>query len=105
MIDVLNNDIILYLSFNLDLLSVLSFSQISKTIYPIFDNIFYYQYAIFMYSEDFWINAKNRPIFKSKPLRTYKDELIRIENFQRVLDRLNYKRWTQKDFYNYWKTD
>lgn len=35
MIDVLNNDIILLLSFNLDLLSVLSFSQISKTIYPI----------------------------------------------------------------------
>ena len=43
-----------------------------------------------------------RPVIESKPLKTYKAKLIRIETFQKVLDRLNYKRWTQKDFYNYW---
>ena len=34
-----------------------------------------------------------------------KKEILRIENFQRTLDNLNYKRWTNKDFYDYWHNE
>ena len=42
---------------------------------------------------------------ESKPFKDMKKELIRIEFFQKHLDNLNIKRWTKKDFYNYWKFD
>lgn len=34
-----------------------------------------------------------------------KQELIRVEFFQKHLYNLNTKRWTKKDFYDYWKFD
>ena len=56
-----------------------------------------------MYSKDFWQKAYKRPKFYSNPLKNFKMELVRIENFQLMLDKSNIKRWTQKDFYDYWK--
>ena len=56
-----------------------------------------------MYGINFWLKARHRPIKKSKPLKNYKLELVRIEKFQKGLDSLNINRWTKKDFYNYWK--
>ena len=98
----LNPDIVRNLAYYLDLFSILNVSQVDKETYKLFDNIFYKSYAIYIFGEEFWIKARKRPIIKSRPLKTYKAELIRIETFQKLLDRLNYKRWTQKDFYNYW---
>lgn len=102
MINRLNADIIRNLAYYLDLFSVLNLSIVDKCTYKYFDEIFYKSYAIYIFGDIFWIKASMRPIIESKPLKTYKAELIRIETFQKVLDRLNYKRWTQKDFYNYW---
>lgn len=99
----LNNDIIYYLSFKLDFNSLLNFSIIDKNNYKLFDNKFYKYYAIKIFTYDFWIKAEKRPIMYSNPLKNIKMELIRIENFQKNLDNINIKRWTQKDFYDYWK--
>lgn len=99
----LNNDIIYYISFKLDFNSLLNFSIIDKNNYQLFDNKFYKYYAIKIFTYDFWIKAEKRPIMYSNPLKNIKMELIRIENFQKNLDNINIKRWTQKDFYDYWK--
>ena len=98
----LNQDIIRNLAYNLDLLTILNLSSVNKCTYQYLDELFYKSYAIYIFGEIFWIKASKRPKIKSKPLKTYKAELMRIERFQRILDRLNNKRWTQKDFYNYW---
>ena len=102
MISKLNQDVLQNLAYYLDLFSILNLSLVDKTINLYLDDIFYKSYAIYVFGDIFWIKASMRPIVESKPLKTYKAELIRIETFQNVLDRLNYNRWTQKDFYNYW---
>ena len=102
MISKLNQDVIQNLAYYLDLFSILNLSLVDKTINLYLDDIFYKSYAMCVFGDIFWIKASMRPIVESKPLKTYKAELIRIETFQHVLDRLNYNRWTQKDFYNYW---
>ena len=101
----LNQDIIRNLAYYLDLLSILNLSQVDRINYYSLDELFYRCYAVFIYGEEFWIRATMRPIEKSRPLLTAKRELIRIELFQKMLDALNNNRWTQKDFYNYWKYD
>ena len=101
----LNNDILCHISFELNLNNLLNFSIINKNNYKIFDNIFYKNYALKQFSEDFWIKAYERPIIYSRPLNNIKLELIRIEQFQKSLDNLNLDRWTKKDFYNYWEME
>jgi len=101
----LNQDIIINISYMLNLTSILNLSAVDKITYKYFDEVFYKCYAMYIFGQDFWLNAFKRPIIKSIPLKTFKAELIRIESFQKELDRLNYERWTQKDFYNYWKYD
>tara|TARA_Y100000816_G_C26057444_1_gene554994 strand:+ start:475 stop:837 length:363 start_codon:yes stop_codon:yes gene_type:complete len=88
-----------YLNFN----NIIYLSMINKEFYYLFDDLFFTNLAIKMYTNEFWIKALQRPIFSSFPLNSMKLELIRIENFQKILDNLNMDRWTNKDFYNYWK--
>lgn len=59
-------------------------------------------FSSFVKCNKFWTLAKQHPIKLSKPLKSYKGEIIRIENFQKNLDNLNFNRWTNKDFYDYW---
>ena len=90
-----------YLTFN----NIIYLSMTNKELYYLFDDLFFTNLAIKMYSNEFWIKALQRPIFSSFPLKTMKHELIRIENFQKILDNLNIDRWTNKDFYNYWQAN
>lgn len=103
--DNLNDDIICYLSFKLNLNDLLNFSIINKNNYKILDNNFYINFAINQFSYEFWLKAYRRPKYHSKPLKNIKMELIRIENFQKNLDNLNINRWSKKDFYDYWNND
>ena len=97
------NDLLLFIGFKLDFNSILNFSSINKSNFKLFDDLFFKELADNYYSYEFWKIAKKRPFYTSKPLNNYKLELLRIENFQQFLDNLNMDRWTQKDFYNYWK--
>ena len=104
MIQIYNNiDIIQLLASHMEFDDILNFSIVNKSIYQIFDKLFYKNLAYKMYGINFWLKARHRPIKKSKPLNNYKLELVRIEKFQKELDSLNTNRWTKKDFYNYWK--
>lgn len=97
-------DIIRYISNFLNLDDILNLSIVSKDLYIYtFDDIYYMNLAYKYYGKDFWIKANRRNIKVSKPLKNFKLEIIRIENFQRDLDNINVSRWTCKDFYNYWK--
>lgn len=98
----LPHDLIEKIANYLNLDEILSFSISSSKYYFALDNIFYINLANKLYTIEFWKKASLRPIIKSKPLKSMKLELIRIENFQKMLDSLNHNRWTKKDFYNYW---
>ena len=98
----LNSDIIYIISYFLNFEDVLNLSILNKFYYSLFDDIYYEDLSIKYYTKKFWTLAKKRPIKLSKPLKSYKEEIIRIENFQKNLDNLNFNRWTNKDFYNYW---
>ena len=100
--NLLNCDIIYIISYYLNFYQILNFSIINKYFNEIFNEQYFKNLSIIYYTEEFWILAKRRPIKLSKPLKNFKKEIIRIENFQRTLDNLNYNRWTNKDFYNYW---
>lgn len=101
----LNEELFKLTADNLTLKEILQYSIINKNLYQTFDENFYKRLAIKYYTKHFWEKAYKRPTFYSKPLKNTKMELIRIENFQLLLDRLNIKRWTQKDFYDYWKNN
>lgn len=82
---------------------VLNFSISCKEIYDALDDIYFKNLAYEFYGYCFWLKARSRNPKVSKPLKNFKLEIIRIENFQRNLDNINVSRWTKKDFYDYWK--
>ena len=98
-------DLIRDIAINLNLNDVLSFSTTNNFIFSTLDDFFYKILAYKTWSHLFWRLAQLRNKNISKPLPKWKYELIRIENYQVFLEKNNIKRWTQKDFYNYWKFD
>ena len=98
----LNSDIIYIISYLLNFNDILNLSIINKYYFSLFDDKYYEDLSIIYYTDKFWKLASKRPIKLSKPLKSFKKEILRIENFQRTLDNLNYNRWTNKDFYDYW---
>lgn len=99
----LDLDTTTHISNFLNLHDILSFSIISKENYISFDDTFYKNLAYKYYGRCFWLKASCRDPNVSKPLKNFKLEILRIENFQKSLDNINASRWTKKDFYNYWK--
>lgn len=69
--------------------------------YPLPDYI-WKEKAISKYGEEFWKKAKERPNETSKPLQSWKEELLRIEKFQRMLIDFGNRPWLENDFYSYW---
>lgn len=67
-----------------------------------FPDAFWKQKAIKDYGNEFWEKAKQRPSNVSKPKNSWKEELIRIVNFQSMLVDFGSKPWTNKEFYVYW---
>ena len=102
--NIIPNDNILFITNYLDFNSIINFSIINKKFYLLFDDLFFTNLATKMYSYKFWIKALQRPYYLSKPLKDMKSELIRIESFQNAIQSLDLKRWKQKDFYDYWKS-
>lgn len=69
--------------------------------YPLPDYI-WKEKAYAQYGKEFWKKAKERPEESSKPLQTWKEELLRIENFQKMLNDFGNRPWLEDDFYSYW---
>ena len=55
------------------------------------------------YGDVFWTRAKQRPSMASRPLQSWKKELLRIENFQQRLSYFGSPLWKVEDFYFFWK--
>lgn len=98
----LDYDVLREISYKLNLDSILIFSLVNKQIYSALDNVFYKNLAYNYFDRNFWTKAYLRPSRSSKPLKNIKNELIRIELFQKNMDDLNVNRWIKKDFYDYW---
>lgn len=103
--DLVGEDIIRFIAYKLNFIDVLNFSISNKLHYCSLDNLFFKEFAFLTWSHLFWTLASQRDIKISRPLPRWKYELIRIENYQKFLEQNNITRWTQKDFYNYWKFD
>ena len=101
----LPNDIICNIIFMLDFDTIVKFTEINTEINSLLDNDFFYNLAIKYYSREFWIRAGLRPKHYSRPLKSMKLELMRIEKFQSVLEKLENKRWTNQQFYNIWDNE
>ena len=102
MLNLLDNDTILYLTSFLSFNSIIIFSNTTKIYNNLFDDKYFNNLAIHYYSEEFWKAAINRTVELSKPLRSYKLELLRLEEFQNRLEKYISRRWTISDFYFYW---
>lgn len=101
----LGEDLIRLIATFLTFKDLLNFSISNRSFYNSIDDTFFKNYAYQIWSHLFWKLASQRNIKVSRPLSRWKYELLRIENYQKFLELNNIKRWTQKDFYNYWKFD
>lgn len=61
---------------------------------------FWKQIAYKMFSETFWIKASMRPVYTSKPLHSYKKELIRLLKFEKYIG----EALQESDYYSFWNS-
>ena len=101
----LPDDIICNIILMLDFETIIKFTEINSEINYLLDDIFFNNLAVLYYSKEFWIRAALRPKHYSKPLKSMKLELMRIEKFQNLLEKLENKRWTNQKFYNLWDNE
>ena len=94
----LPNEIIKYIVDFLSLKDKINFLQTNKETYYLLDNNYFEKLAYKIYSINFWITAILRNPEYSKPLKNYKQELLRLENFQNKLSKFNFEKWSEKDF-------
>ena len=101
-INLLCTDIIQHICFQLDIEVLEQIRQVSKQFYLILNDKFYKMFAKKVWGEEFWKKAMKRPIKFSKPLKTWREELIRLELFQRMVEKNEKKRWRPHQFYVVW---
>lgn len=103
MLTLLTDDIVILITSFLSFNDIINITNICKMYYyNIFTDNYFYNLAVSYYSEDFWKISGMRSEELSKPLKNYKQELLRIEKFQESLVKYNSKRWRNDDFYSYW---
>ena len=56
-------------------------------------------YAYSMWNREFWIRASQRPVRVSRPLGSWKKEVLRLWMFEYYLGQT----WTREDYYEFWK--
>jgi len=103
MLSRLNNDILEYLSYYLNISDISNLKKSSKELKNIFNNDYFTYRAYQLYSKTFWIKAYNRNPILSNPLTSIENELLRLEKFNKKIYELNNKKWEEKDFYEYWE--
>ena len=102
--NVLCDDLMIYVTMYLNLPDTFNILYTKKPIYKISDSLFWKQKAYSLMGKAFWKKAHNRPIQTSKPLMSYKQELLRINRFQQKISELTQKEWTNNCFYKYWES-
>lgn len=98
----LPDDILIFITYNLNLSDIVSLKQTNKECNNCFDDQFFQTYACSLYTKQFWEKAEQRNPKISNPLRNLQQELLRIENFNNVLIKKGFAPWTEKEFILYW---
>lgn len=86
----------------IQLLSIKDILNLEISLNKKLDDTFWRYKSIHMFGNEFWNKAHSRPKYSSLPLTTWKEELLRIENFQFLLEKTFDFRWSVQDFYLYW---
>jgi len=98
----LPNDLLILISYNLNLTDIVAFKQINKECDYCFNDLFFQTDACSLYTKQFWEKAEQRNPKISNPLRNLQQELLRIENFNNLLIKKGLNPWTEKEFILYW---
>lgn len=98
-------DILQHICSKLDLKSLDNMREVSKDIFSILDDQFYKQIADDLWGKEFWEKAMQRSASLSQPLQTWRQELIRLELFQRMIEKHEKKRWNKEQFYTVWSRE
>lgn len=104
MLNKLHNDILEYISYYLNIKDISNLKKSNKELKNIFNNKYFIDRAYQLYSKTFWKKAYNRDPILSNPLSNIENELLRIEKFNDKIVELNFKKWDEEDFYEYWKS-
>lgn len=95
-------DLILNIFYILDNVNdIINITTLNLYLYQNIDDSYFYSWGIKQYTKDFWIKASMRTKSISKPLKTMKLELIRLQRFIDCIKLQNMK-WANKDFYDFW---
>lgn len=95
-------DIFFIIFYKLDNVNYLiNIIKTNKYFYYNIDDSYFILWGINHYTLDFWIKAKQRSKSISKPLKTMKLELLRLQTFIDAMKILNIT-WSNKDFYDFW---
>lgn len=86
-----------------DLETLLCARQASHTLCDALDDDAFRCYAWQCYGQSFWDEAAARPARLSAPLRTWREELVRIERFQAMVESVEGRRWTPDNFRAHWR--
>lgn len=81
--------------------NIINVIKINKYFYENIDDNYFMLWGINHYGIDFWIKANRRSKSISKPLKSMKLELLRLETFVKRLKVVNIT-WSNKDFYDFW---
>ena len=103
---ILNNDILILLFTYLDVNNTINLSKTCKIYnnnYKILNNNEWECISNNEYGKDFWEKARKRNKLISKPLNTYKEEIIRLRLFENKNYKYMNKKYTNKDYYNLWQ--
>lgn len=105
MIDILPPDLLLEITYNLDIIyDVNNFICSCKQVNQLYNNDYYLEWGRNKYTKNFWDKASMRSRAVIKPYISMKNELLRIENFQKYLIKRNFEKWENRDFFKYWNS-
>ncbi len=95
-------DIFFIIFYKLDNINhLINIIKTNKYFYNNIDDTYFIQWGINNYTLDFWIKASQRSKNISKPQKTMKLELLRLQTFINTLKIQNIT-WSNKDFYDFW---
>ena len=102
----LNNDILILLFTYLDVKNTINLSKTCKIFNNNYKKLKNYEWECISNNEygfEFWEKARRRNKLISKPLDTYKEEIIRLKLFENNNYKYSYKKYTNKDYYDLWQ--
>ena len=102
-VNLLNDDLYILISKNLNLNDIISLKLTNNEFNNCFNDNFFNIYAFSLYTKAFWQKAEKRNPILSNPLRTMQQELLRIQNFNKILSQKGYNPWSEEEFINYWE--